>query len=41
LPKCNEYDETYQKCSEEKGMSKAAMAPEVAVVDAEAEAEDV
>ena len=41
MPKCNEYDETCQECSEEKGMSKAAMAPKVAVVDAEPEADDV
>ena len=41
LPKCEEHGSTCQKCSEEKGMCEAAVSPEVAVVGAEPEADDV
>lgn len=41
MTKCEEHAKTCQKCSEEKGMSKAAMSPEAVVVNAETEADDI
>lgn len=41
MPKYEEHDETCQKSSEDKGMGKAAMAPKVAVTDAETKADDI
>jgi hypothetical protein len=41
LPKCKEKDESRQECSKDQGMGETAMAPKVAVVDAEVEADDV
>jgi len=41
LTKCEEHAKTCQKCSEEKGVSKAAMSPEIVVVNAETEADDI
>ena len=41
MPKSNEHNETCQKSGKEQGMCKAAMAPEVAIVDAEVEANDI
>ena len=39
--KCEKESESCQKCSEENGMRKAAMSPEVTVAEAETEANDV
>ncbi len=41
MSKYDEYDETRQKRGEKKGMRESSMAPEVAVTDAESEADDV
>ena len=41
MPEREEHDSACQKSSEEKGVRKAAVSPEVAIVDAETEADDI